>query len=83
MATGIEMMMKAAGIDITKVMTDFTTLKDGVIKTLQSIEEKLEHIEKRQEEIWTKLQQPPNMPPQAQQPPAVQNQPQTLLQERQ
>lgn len=78
MPTGIEMLLKSAGLDITKVMADFTTLKDGVIQTLKSIEGKLENIEKRQEEIWTKLQQQPNMQPPAQQPPAVQNQPQTL-----
>lgn len=78
MPTGIEMLLKSAGLDLNKVMADFTSLKDGVIQTLKSIEGKLENIEKRQEEIWTKLQQQPNMQPQPQAQPPTQNPPPIL-----
>jgi phage-related minor tail protein len=57
MATGLEMMLKSMGIDVGKAITDFEELKKGVTNTLTSIDTRLASIEKRQEEIWQKLQQ--------------------------
>ncbi len=37
--SGIEMMLKAAGIDPQKIVADFTTLKDAVIQTLAEVNE--------------------------------------------
>ena len=75
--TGIEMMLKGAGIDIPKLVSDFKTLQDVVIQTLQRIDARLQHLEAMTEDLW-KAQQPykpmPQAQPPAEQPPAQQPQ---------
>lgn len=51
MATGLEMLAKASGIDLKKVGEDFTALKDGVTKTLAAIDARLTKIETQNEQI--------------------------------
>jgi len=77
MASGIEMMLKSAGIDVEKITADFTTLKDGVIDTLKSVDAKLQRIEERQQEILWQIQKAQSQPLIVQQPP---NQPLVSLQ---
>lgn len=77
MATGIEMMLKGAGINIKKITEDFTALKDGVLETLKRIDAKLERIEKTQEEIIAWQTQQSNKP--QPQPLQVQPQPAPLM----
>jgi hypothetical protein len=76
MATGIEMMLKGAGIDLAGIQKDFTALKDGVTNTLQSIDARLSsldeivkqghvqqnRIEKMMEGLWKATQQQYNPP---------------------
>lgn len=52
MATGMEMLMKSMGIDPQKITSDFTNLKDGVLKTLADIDARMTRMETRLEEIW-------------------------------
>lgn len=70
MSSGLEMMLKAAGIDIGKVMADFNSLKTGVDTTLTQINQKLARIETRVEELW-KLQTKNNEQPSPQAPPLI------------
>lgn len=53
MSKGIEMMLKAAGVnlDFEKIGKDFEQLKQGVTETLQAINGKLTTIEQRQQKI--------------------------------
>lgn len=48
---GMEMLISAMGIDPKQIASDFTVLKDQVILTLKSIEDKLGAIETRLEAI--------------------------------
>lgn len=93
MPTGVEMLLKASGIDFKKITEDFTKLTDGVTKVLESIEGKLTGIadrqtrlENRMEEIWKANQLALKMCSQVQlvpvQPQAAQNPP-SLPQEEQ
>jgi hypothetical protein len=75
MPSGLEMMipqmLKAAGVDVPKLVADLTTLKKNVEETLNAINTRLTNIEKQNEEIlqWMKAQ--------ASQP-VVQSQPQSV-----
>lgn len=51
MVTGMAMMLKSFGVDPEKIVQDFTNLKDGVTKTLQYIEQRLDAIEKTQSKV--------------------------------
>ncbi|SRR5258708_933822 len=94
---GMEMMMKSFGIDPARIMKDFADLKDGVIKSLGSIDTQLkaiaqaqiticnhiEAIEKRQEELWQMNQRALTMSSQVQLVPQPQNQQQPMQPEKQ
>lgn len=56
MASGLEMMMKALGIDpkafnIEKIQSDFESLKANVERELKAIHAGIDRVEKRQEEL--------------------------------
>lgn len=51
MVTGIEMMLKGAGIDVKEMTEDFSTLKKSVIETLGRIDTRLQGIEKQNQTI--------------------------------
>lgn len=78
--SGAEMLLKSVGIDPKKIMEDFTTLKDGVLKTLEKIEGELKLVRERQDQIWERMNnEQPNQPAQPlalqlrpQQPPTMQ-----------
>lgn len=55
MVTGIEMLMKATGVDPKAIVADFTQLKDGVLKTLDDLDKRIGNIEKTQATIVEKL----------------------------
>lgn len=83
MASGIEMWLKSAGIDIEKIQADFSALKDGVVNTLKEIDVRLTRIEQsqqRMEDLWqTTIQQSQPQPPKLPQPqPAEPPQPQQI-----
>lgn len=92
MASGIEMMLKSFGFDPKKLIDDFEQLKQVTTDTLTRIDQRLEAIQKRQEEIWQmnqtslrmssqiQLQPQPQAQSQPQQPQLSQSdQPMTLL----
>lgn len=51
MTTGIEMMLKGAGIDVKKMVEDFNALKSNVTETLNTINTRLAAIQKQNETI--------------------------------
>jgi len=51
MATGMEMLLKSAGIDIEKITHDFEALKAGVLQTLEAINNHLAKIDAQQVQL--------------------------------
>lgn len=49
---GMQMMLKSMGIDTDKIVADFTQLKDGVIKTLTGIDERLARLETLEAKVY-------------------------------
>lgn len=56
MATGVEMLLKSMGLDPAKLTQDFDALKGAVIQSLTNINQRLERMDKRQEELCQKME---------------------------
>lgn len=64
MSKGMDLMMKSFGVDPSKIISDFTALKDGVIKTLTQLDERMTliqvaeaRIEQRQTELLNRMEE--------------------------